>query len=102
MKSLGRMSVLALLVSLVFFGCSNNDPPAVKEAKEKLEKEYIVQKILDRIIYLKDARSMQCFAYFWDTGLGYWGRQRAETIGQGGPAFATVPCEKVEYLLVNK
>ena len=53
------------------------------------EQKQSVANLISRIVYFRDSKTDICFAY-------YWGRDMNGTTAVGGPALATVPCEKVE------
>ncbi|MBI2473821.1 hypothetical protein HYV70_04695 [Candidatus Uhrbacteria bacterium] len=70
-------------------GCKEQSPE-MRELANVQRLQLFADQIVYQIQYLKDPRTNQCFAYFWDGA------------GNGGPAFTAVNCESIptELLIV--
>ena len=68
---------------VVVFGCENQSSAEVRHKQEEADN------IVKAIHYIKDARTLTCFALSW--------------VGdaRGGPAFTTVPCDRIPPQLLT-
>ena len=82
-----RRALFALLLGVV--SC---DLPSGQEQNEIATTGELAK--LPPLRYFRDPRTDLCFAYFFQ-------RQGGGTTAVGGPALASVPCDKVEHVLVN-
>lgn len=85
---------LAIVITFSFFMASCGNQPTEKESaqQEMYRKEHqrnTINEILRDRIYFRDHQTDICYMYFWGGA------------GNGGPALATVDCEKVKNLLIN-
>lgn len=74
-------TLLICLALVILVGCQ----PKTPEQQRARQVDYII----GSIIYFKDAKTGICYAYYWGGS------------GNGGPALATVPCDKCEPFLVK-
>lgn len=78
---LGKMKIMFALCATILCSCVVENSLRMREDADAAT---------NGMVFIKHQRSSLCFAYIWQGG------------NQGGPAIATVPCEKVEHLLYLK
>jgi hypothetical protein len=92
-------SALILAGLSVFAACKPRAAPTEQdrrqvEAEQKAESRRRADGVAGNIIFLREARTGLCFAYLWESyGSSEW--------AYGGPALATVDCDKVANVLAN-
>jgi len=85
------LAAVAAVFGLLAAACDVRSPEQQLREKQSNQAQQS-QSLIDMMMYFKDTRPDPpvCYAYFW------------QGVGHGGPALATVPCQAVEHLLVNK
>lgn len=85
-----RLSVLIMLIVTAFLitGCGKiwktlSEDRKLSETEQVQQNQKVANDVVRQIIYIKDARTNICYAYFW------------EGAANGGPALTEVPCDSI-------
>ena len=86
------LAIVLLIMSAVVFAACDDRGPAEREAARQANRLETSAGLLNSMFYFRDDRAQPaiCYAYLW------------KGQSHGGPALATVPCEAVEHLLINR
>lgn len=88
-KSTKFLLAFLAVIGLYFTArCGVETSRTVDPTEVRAERLRIEANVAGRLKYVRDPRTGICFAYMWEG-----------CHNQGGPALATVPCDKVEHLM---